>query len=122
MAWILPPPVNSVLTKIVPWLPWRRPRASRMPLAKTSTLKPAGTLRLGSLSAAVGIGGDGTGASLAPGPASGRPMAQNGTSSSCCCATTASLKPASRNAAVGTASKAVVKNLAVMTLPRVDVL
>ena len=38
-------------------------------------------MAIGSLSAGVGIGNAGTGAICAPGPALGRPIAQNGTSS-----------------------------------------
>ena len=35
---------NSELTKMLPFSPWRRPRASSTPEAQTSTLKPGGSL------------------------------------------------------------------------------
>src|SRR5262245_58351605 len=59
------------------------PRASRMLLAQTSTLKPGGSLILltGSLSAAVGIGCAATGAIFIAASVFGRPAAQNGSSS-----------------------------------------
>jgi hypothetical protein len=54
-----------------------------MPLAQTSALKPGGNFSLltGSLSAAVGIGNEGTGANFEATSLFGMPMAQKGTSS-----------------------------------------
>src|SRR4051812_6843495 len=70
------------LTRMLPFGPWRRPRASRMPEAQVSTLKPGGSLNLavGSLSAAVGIGNAGTGAIFMADSDFGRPLAQPGSS------------------------------------------
>ena len=80
---------NSVLTKMLPLAPWRSSRASSMPEAQVSTLKPGGSLNLavGSLSAAVGIGKAGTGAIFMAVSVFGRPLAQPGSSAGACWAT-----------------------------------
>src|SRR5829696_8690476 len=73
IAWTLS--ISREPTKTVPLSPTRTERAFATPLAKTSILKPCGTLSLpmGSRSAAVGIGGGAMGASLAAPSVSGRP-------------------------------------------------
>src|SRR4029077_18030235 len=83
---------NRELTKMLPFGPWRKPRASRMPEAQVSTLKPGGNLNLevGSLSGSVGIGKAGTGAIfIAVSFALGRPLAHPGSSAGGVCASAA---------------------------------
>ena len=89
---------NSVLTKMLPFSPWRRPRASSTPEAQISTLKPGGSLNflIGSWSAGVGTGNAGTGAIFMASSVFGRPLAQPGSSSGFCCA---SAPPAAHSAA-----------------------
>ena len=73
---------KSELTKMLPFSPWRRPRASSTPEAQTSALKPGGSLNLvtGSWSAGVGTGNAGTGAIFMASSVFGRPLAQPGSS------------------------------------------
>src|SRR5215831_21271536 len=109
--------MKSELTNTVPLSPCRSPRASRISAAYTSTLKPSGTfiLATGSLSAGVGTGNAGTGAICAPGPVFGRPMAQNGGSSSFCCASAGSARSVSIRQAA--ASVSILDDRAMTTPP-----